>query len=486
MAETPTMQDLMDFIQQPQLNLQHAIQRHVNETTERMEDRLRIKIDKIDERIDTLETRSRKSSSRSRDSKKSLVSKNPRVPVSASFSSTPISVSQVPVTPVRTTPTSISWLPSTPVVAPVSPAFKSKPNPVLPESSSIDDMVRWQFEICLLDILCWPDFDLVSLRKIPAKDPFTPTSVAPVAKIHDIEEIGDSDSEYSEPEDFPFHTPAVELFPEDQVQELNFIVEGCVFRGDIEIPTPPPSDSEQDDSRAPWERKDLPELDYDGYQAQWKRDEVNGSNRKLADEPRYREPSPQPVRFIPSAAFTRSRGEERSNTTPDEFDRYLAESFRSVTKPLLPATPTPVRDVAAPKAATTGAAITSHAGPSADIVPRRLSYSDVSTICRSHGERDPDLGVVSDEDSRCDDDYGVDPNEWQDQSLYDAELLQHIEASYSPCSSPGDRDSFASSGCDPQSNRDDYSDSSSVQSDRPDSDYRSEVSADGYNEYGDY
>jgi hypothetical protein len=28
-----------------------------------------------------------------------------------------------------------------------------------------DDMVRWQFEICLLDILCWPDFDVVSLRK---------------------------------------------------------------------------------------------------------------------------------------------------------------------------------------------------------------------------------------------------------------------------------------------------------------------------------
>jgi hypothetical protein len=115
-----------------------------------------------------------------------------------------------------------------------------------------------------------------------------------------------------------------------------------------------------------------------------------------------------------------------------------------------------------------------------------LSYSDVSAIRHSHGERDPNLGAVSDEDSRCDDDYGVDPEEWQDQSLYDAELLQHIEASYSPCSSPGDRDSFASSGCDPQSNRDDYSDSSSVQSDRPDSDYRSEVSADGYIEYGDY
>jgi hypothetical protein len=110
----------------------------------------------------------------------------------------------------------------------------------------------------------------------------------------------------------------------------------------------------------------------------------------------------------------------------------------------------------------------------------------VSAIRHSHGERDPNLGAVSDEDSRCDDDYGVDLDEWQDQSLYDAELLHHIEASYSPCSSPGDRDSFASSGCDPQSNRDDYSDSSSVQSDRPDSDYRSEVSADGYNEYGDY
>jgi hypothetical protein len=221
----------------------------------------------------------------------------------------------------------------------------------------------------------------------------------------------------SEPEDFPFHTPAVELFLEDQVvQELNFIVEGCVFRGDIEIPTPPPSDSEQDDSRAPWEREDLPELDYDGHQAQWERDEVNGSNRKLADEPRYREPSPQPVRFIPSAAFTRSAVEERSNTPPDEFDRYLAESFRPVTKPLLPATSTPARDVAAPKAATTGAAITSRAGPSGDIVPRRLSYNDVSIIRRAHGERDPSRAAVSDDDYRFDDDPDLDPDDWQDQS----------------------------------------------------------------------
>jgi hypothetical protein len=128
--------------------------------------------------------------------------------------------------------------------------------------------------------------------------------------------------------------------------------------------------------------------------------------------------------------------------------------------PILPATPkTPPPQKSSQRAATTGVARAARAGPSADIVPRRLSYSDVSTIRRSHGERDPDLGAVSDEDSRCDDDYGVDPDEWQDQSLYDAELLQHIEASYSPCSSPGDRDSFASSSCDPQSNRDDYSDS---------------------------
>jgi hypothetical protein len=168
----------------------------------------------------------------------------------------------------------------------------------------IIDMVRWQFEICLLDILCWPDFDLVSLRKTPAKDPFPPSPVAPVSDIQEAPE--DDDDDGSEPDDFCC-SPSVELFPEDQVQELNFIVEGCVFRGDIEIPTHPPSDSEQDDSRAPWEREDLPELDYDGYQAQWERDEVNGSNRMLADEPRYREPSPQSVRFIPSAAFTRSR-----------------------------------------------------------------------------------------------------------------------------------------------------------------------------------
>jgi hypothetical protein len=110
----------------------------------------------------------------------------------------------------------------------------------------------------------------------------------------------------------------------------------------------------------------------------------------------------------------------------------------------------------------------------------------VSAIRHLHGERDPNLGAVSDEDSRCDDDYGVDPDEWQDQSLYDAELLLHVDASYSPCSSPDGLDSDASSSCGPQSDRDDYSDSSSVQSDRPDSDYCSEVSADGYNEYGDY
>jgi hypothetical protein len=143
--------------------------------------------------------------------------------------------------------------------------------------------------------------------------------------------------------------------------------------------------------------------------------------------------------------------------------------------------------VAAPKAATTGAAMTSRAVvPSADIVPRRLSYSDVSAIRRSHGERGPDLGAVSDEDSRCDDDFGVDPDDWQDQSLYDTELLQHVDASYSPCSSSGGPDSDASSSCGLQPNRDNYSDTSSVQSDRYDSEGCSDVSADCYNAYGDY
>jgi hypothetical protein len=75
------------------------------------------------------------------------------------------------------------------------------------------------------------------------------------------------------------------------------------------------------------------------------------------------------------------------------------------------------------RAATTGAVRTTHAvDSSVDITPSRLSYSDVSVILRSHGERDPNLGAVADEDSRCDDDYGVALNEWQDQSLYDAEL----------------------------------------------------------------
>jgi hypothetical protein len=79
--------------------------------------------------------------------------------------------------------------------------------------------------------------------------------------------------------------------------------------------------------------------------------------------------------------FTRSAVEERSITPPDEFDRYLVESFRPVTKALLPATTTPYREVAPPKAATTGAAMTSRVVVvSADIVPRRLRYSDVSKM----------------------------------------------------------------------------------------------------------
>jgi hypothetical protein len=151
-----------------------------------------------------------------------------------------------------------------------------------------------------------------------------------------------------------------ELFPEDQEHSLNLIVESCTFRGDIEIPTPPPSDSEQEDSP------------------------TENDGRAWKD---VRIPSPANERFIPSAAFSRSRGEERSNTPPDEFDRYLTESFRPVTVPLLPATPrTPPPQATPRRAATTGVARAARAAPSSDIVARRLSYSDVSVIRRSHGE----------------------------------------------------------------------------------------------------
>jgi hypothetical protein len=302
------------------------------------------------------------------------------------------------------TPISVSQVPSTPVL----PVVRSRP---IKHYGSVDNLVRYQFDICLAHIMFWPKFDVVSLRKTPAKVSFTPTLVAPVAEIHEVAEIDDGDSEYSETEDFPFRVHAVELFPEDQEHSLNFIVEGCTFHGDIEIPTPPPSDAEQedappDDDGRPW--KDI------------------------------RIPSPVNERFIPSAAFSRSRGEEeRSNTPPDEFDRYLADSFRPVTVPLLPATPkTPPPQKSSQRAATTGVARAARAVPSSDTIARRLSYSDASFIHQSHGERDPNRAAVSDEDTLFDDDPDIDPDEWQDQSQYDAELLQHVDASSSPCSSP--------------------------------------------------
>jgi hypothetical protein len=399
-------------------------------------------------------------------------------PVSVSTPTTPISVSQVPVTPVKSTPTLVSRaLPSTEkatcVLAPYSP--------------EVDPMVECAYEVCLVDIFFLP-YSCPPLKKTSTKVSAFPLSHA--AADLELAEHQDDDSENDETF---FSRIAKELSSHDdvlseeegQVQDLNFIVEGCTFRGDIEIPTPPPADSEQDDSRAPWEREELPDLDYDHYRAMWEYEEDN--KRKAEEESCYREPSPPTERYIPSAAFTRSAVEERSNTPPDDFDRYLAETFRPVTVPLLPATPkTPTPQTTSPRAATNGVARAARVVPSSDMVARRLSYSDVSAIRHSHGERDPNLGAVSDEDSRCDDDYGVDPDEWQDQSLYDAELFQHIEASYSTCPSPDGLDSDASSSCGPQSNRDDYSDSSSVQSDRPDSDCRSEVSADGYDEYGDY
>jgi hypothetical protein len=231
-------------------------------------------------------------------------------------------------------------------------------------------------------------------------------------------EIDDADSVYSETEDF-HSSPTVELFPEDKEQDLNFIVEGCTFHGDIEIPTPPPSDAEQED----------PPPDSDGRP--WKD---------------VRVPSPEDTRrFIPSAAFTRlRREEERSNTPPDEFDRYLADSFRPVTVPLLPATPkTPPPQKSSQRAATTGVARAARAVPSTDTIARRLSYSDASFIHQSHGERDPNRAAVSDEDTRFDDDPDFDPDDWQDQALYD-DMLCGVAAT-SPCSTPDGYRSASSS-----------------------------------------
>jgi hypothetical protein len=433
--------ELMETIAQ---QIAQQVQTQMTELEERIDHRmgqlaneLHLRMGDLEQRIDTLETRSRKSLSRRHESKKFLVTKNPCAPVSTP--STPNSVSQVPTTPEK----------ATCVLAPYSP--------------EVDPMVKCAFEVCLVDIF-FLLYSCPPLKKTPTK-----VSVFPLSQAAADLELAEHQNDDSEDDGTFFSRIAKELSShddvlseeEDQVQDLNFIVEGCTFRGDIEIPTPPPSDAEQEDPPP------------------------NSDGRPWKD---VRIPSPDNERFIPSAAFSRSRREERSNTPPDEFDRYLAYSFRPVTVPLLPATPkTPPPQKSSQRAATTGAVRDARAAPSSASVARRLSYSDVSTIRRSHGERDPNRAAVSDDDDcRFDDDPDIDPEEWQDQSLYDAELLQHIDASYSPCSSPGDRDSFASSSCDPRSNRDDYSNSSSVQSDRPDSDYRSEVSADGYNEYGDY
>jgi hypothetical protein len=102
---------------------------------------------------------------------------------------------------------------------------------------------------------------------------------------------------------------------------------------------------------------------------------------------------------------------------------------------LLPATPrTPPPQAIPRRAATTGVARAARAASSSDRVARRLSYSDVSVIRRAHGERDPSRAAVSDEDTRFDDDPDLDPDERQDQALYD-DMLCDIAAA-SPSSSP--------------------------------------------------
>jgi hypothetical protein len=122
--EAPKIQDIMDLIQQSRAETQENLSRfrldfqlHFKKTAETIEDRWNKGIDKIDERVANLEARSSKTSSRSRkiSTGGTDLFKSPTV----STPTTPISISQAPVTPaVRTTPTSISWLPSSPVVAP--------------------------------------------------------------------------------------------------------------------------------------------------------------------------------------------------------------------------------------------------------------------------------------------------------------------------------------------------------------------------------
>jgi hypothetical protein len=418
-------QQIEQQVQTQMTELEGRIDQHLGQFATTLHHR----IDRVLERVETLETRSRKSSSRRHESKKSLVSKNPRVTVSASFCTTPISITQVPSTP-------------------GSPAVLSKSNSVLQRtpvtdssSGEIDIVIKYQFDICLFDILFWPNFDLVSLRKTPAKVSFPPSPVAPVSNIHEAPDEGDSDPEL---DDFR-SSPTVELFPEDKEQELNFIVEGCTFRGDIDIPTPPPSDAEQED----------PPRDSNGRP--WKD---------------VRVPSP-----------------------PGELDWYLDESsrrnsFRPVTVPLLPATmKTPPRQTASQKAVTTGAVRAARAVPSSDTVARRLSYSDVSTIRRSHGERDPSRAAVSDDDDcRFDDDPELVPDDWQDQSLYDDDLLHHVDAPCSPCYSPScGADSYASSSYYSRSELDDRSSASSGSFPNDDSDFEGgSYASNGQYEYGDY
>jgi hypothetical protein len=212
---------------------------------------------------------------------------------------------------------------------------------------------------------CLPGNDVhVSIPATPVKDSIPSPSVAHVSD-------GESDCDS---EDFS-SSPAVK--PEDQEHALNIIVEGCVFRCDLEIPTLPPSDSGKEDALTecdgrPWKDVRIPSPGVripsrdDDPRAAWERNWNEEEARALhaRDEAydsktylpagRCREPSPEPERYIPSTAFTRSGKQESSNTPSDDFDRYLVESFRPVTKALLPVTTTPYREVAVPKAATTG------------------------------------------------------------------------------------------------------------------------------------
>jgi hypothetical protein len=89
--------------------------------------------------------------------------------VISSTPTTPISISQAPVTPaVRSTPTSVSR---------ALPSIEKATCVLAPYSPEVDHMVKWAFEVCLVDIFFLP-YSCPPLKKTPTKVSAFPLSQA--------------------------------------------------------------------------------------------------------------------------------------------------------------------------------------------------------------------------------------------------------------------------------------------------------------------